>query len=302
MQRREFVTLLGSAAAAWPLTARAQQTERDAAHRCPHEPGRGRSARTRARCGVRSESAGIGLDRRPQRPHRHSVDRRQCCRDAQIRCGTGRTRAGRHSGLWRHGRGDVAPGDQHRADCVHSDVSIQSAAASSRAWRGQAATPPVLPLYEYGMGGKWLELLKEIAPSVTRAAVLRDPAIPQGIGQLAAIQSVAPSLGVEVSPVNMPRRRRGRARRRGLRTPIEWRLDRDGERGWRSFIAMRSLPLRRSTDCPRSTPYRYFVGEGGLISYGPDTIGQYRRAADYIDRVGGHQPTCQYKRQPSTTW
>ena len=58
-------------------------------------------------------------------------------------------------------------------------------------------------MFEYGMSGKWLELLKEIAPGVTRVAVLRDPAIPAGIGQFGAIQAVAPSLGVEVSPVNV---------------------------------------------------------------------------------------------------
>ena len=63
--------------------------------------------------------------------------------------------------------------------------------------------PPDLLQFEYGISGKWLELLKEIAPGVTRAAVLRDPAITAGIGQFGAIQSVAPSLGVEVSPVNV---------------------------------------------------------------------------------------------------
>ena len=81
--------------------------------------------------------------------------------------------------------------------------SIRSAPASSRAWRGRAATPPVSCMFEYSIGGKWLELLKQIAPGVTRAAVLRDPAIASGIGQFGAIQSVAPSLGVEVSPVNV---------------------------------------------------------------------------------------------------
>ena len=84
--------------------------------------------------------------------------------------------------------------------------------------------------FEYSMSGKWLELLKQIAPGVTRAAVLRDPAIAAGIGQFAAIQAVAPSLGVEVEPGQRARRRRDRARRRGLRALPEWRPDRDGER------------------------------------------------------------------------
>ena len=80
---------------------------------------------------------------------------------------------------------------------------IRSAPASSIAWRGRAATPRVSSQFEYGISGKWLELLKEIAPGVTRAAVLRDPAIAAGIGQFAAIQAVAPSFGVEVSPIDV---------------------------------------------------------------------------------------------------
>ena len=92
--------------------------------------------------------------------------------------------------------------------------------------------------FEYSMSGKWLELLKQIAPGVTRAAVLRDPAIASGTGQFGVIQAVAPSLGVEVSPVNMRDARRDRARRRGLRARSEWRPDRDGERAGSRFIAI----------------------------------------------------------------
>ena len=85
-------------------------------------------------------------------------------------------------------------------------------------------------MFEYGMSGKWLELLKEIAPRVTRAAVLRDPGIASGIGQFAAVQAVAPSLGVELSPVDVRDAPRNRARRHGIRTLLEWRPDRDVER------------------------------------------------------------------------
>ena len=85
-------------------------------------------------------------------------------------------------------------------------------------------------MFEYSMSGKWLELLKEIAPRVTRAAVLRDPAIAAGIGQFAVIQAVAPSLGVEVSPVNV--RDAGEIERAvaAFARAAEWRPDRDGER------------------------------------------------------------------------
>ena len=75
-------------------------------------------------------------------------------------------------------------------------------------------------MFEYGIGAKWLELLKQIAPGVTRAAVLRDPAASAGIGQFGAIQAVAPSLGVEVKPGQRARRRRDRARRHGIRARL----------------------------------------------------------------------------------
>ena len=92
--------------------------------------------------------------------------------------------------------------------------------------------------FEYSLSGKWLELLKEIAPGVKRAAVLRDPAITPGIGQFAAIQAVAPSLGVEVSPGR--RARRGEIERAvaAFARSGEWRPDRDGEARWRWFIAI----------------------------------------------------------------
>ena len=80
---------------------------------------------------------------------------------------------------------------------------IPSVPVLSIIWRGRAAMPPDSSCFEYGLSGKWLELLKQITPSVTRAAVLRDPAIGAGTGQFGVIQAVAPSLGVEVRPVNV---------------------------------------------------------------------------------------------------
>ena len=93
-------------------------------------------------------------------------------------------------------------------------------------------------LFEYGMSGKWLELLKEIAPRVTRAAVLRDPTIASGIGQFGAIQAVAPSFSVELTPDRRARCRRDRARHRRIRASAERRPDRDGERRSRRLIAI----------------------------------------------------------------
>jgi putative tryptophan/tyrosine transport system substrate-binding protein len=139
-------------------------------------------------------------------------------------------------------------------------------------------------LFEYGLGAKWLELLKEIAPNVTRVAVLRDPAIAAGTGQFGAIQSVAPSLGVELTPVN-------------VRDPSE--IERAISAFARSSngglivtaaplaLVYRDLIVTLAARHKLCAVYnlRPFVTAGGLIFYGPDIADQYRRAAGYIDRV-----------------
>jgi putative ABC transport system substrate-binding protein len=129
-----------------------------------------------------------------------------------------------------------------------------------------------------------LELLKEIAPRVTRAAVLRDPAIPQGIGQFGAIQSVAPSLGLEVSPVNV--RDAGELERdltafaRGSNGGVI-------VTGSGIAIVHRDLivTLAARHKLPAIYFQRLFVTAGGLISYGPDSIDPHRRVATYVDRI-----------------
>ena len=134
------------------------------------------------------------------------------------------------------------------------------------------------------MSGKWLELLKEIAPRVTRAAVLRDPALTAGIGQFAVIQSVAPSLGVEVSPVDM--RDAGeieRAVTAFARSPNGGLIVTSSALAnvHRDLI----IGLAARHRLPAVYSFRCFVGAGGLISYGPDPIDPYRRAAGYVDRI-----------------
>ena len=138
--------------------------------------------------------------------------------------------------------------------------------------------------FEYGISGKWLELLKEIAPRVTRAAVLRDPAIPGGIGQLGAIQSAAPSFGVEVEPGQRARRRRDRARYHGFRASPNGGLIVTGSA---LAVVHRDLIVTLAARHRLPAVYfaRFFVTGGGLISYGPDSIDLYRRAAGYVDRI-----------------
>ena len=139
-------------------------------------------------------------------------------------------------------------------------------------------------VFDYDMGGKWLELLKEIAPRVTRAAVLRDPAISQGIGQFGAIQSVAPSLGVAVSPVNI--------RDAGEIERVVTAFARGSNGGLivtGSGLAIVHRELIITLAARHKLPAVYFqrgfVTAGGLISYGADPIDPHRRAATYVDRI-----------------
>ncbi|MFZ1044699.1 MAG: ABC transporter substrate-binding protein, partial [Pseudolabrys sp.] len=139
-------------------------------------------------------------------------------------------------------------------------------------------------VFEYGMSGKWLELLKQIAPGVTRAAVLRDPTIASGIGQFAAVQAVAPSLGVDLSAVDV--RDAGEIERA---VTAFARSSNDGLIVTASALATRHrdliIALAARLRLPAVYPYRFFVTIGGLISYGPDFVDQYRQAAGYVDRI-----------------
>ena len=139
-------------------------------------------------------------------------------------------------------------------------------------------------IFEYGISGKWLELLKEIAPHVTRAAVIRDPAIAAGLGLWGAIQSVAPSLGVELRPLGV--------RDAGEIERVVTAFARSSNGGLivtgstlatvhRELITTLAARYR----LPAVYPQRSFVTVGGLISYGPDSIDPYRQAAGYVDRI-----------------
>jgi putative tryptophan/tyrosine transport system substrate-binding protein len=137
--------------------------------------------------------------------------------------------------------------------------------------------------FEYSLAGKWLELLKEIAPNLSRVAVLRDADRGPGIGQFAVIQAMAPPHGVELRPINAG-------------DPTEM------ERGIAAFarnpnaglvVTVGGTAVRRDVivaaaakyGLPAIYPYRYFAVDGGLISYGPDTVEPYVRAASYVDRI-----------------
>ena len=138
--------------------------------------------------------------------------------------------------------------------------------------------------FEYSLSGKWLELLKEIAPGVKRAAVLRDPTVGSGVGQYAIIQAVAPSLGVELRPID-------------VREPAE--IERaivtfaQVPNGGLIIVAAPSTAVHRNViitlaahhQLPAVYGFPYYARSGGLIAYGPDIVSSYRRAAGYVDRI-----------------
>jgi len=165
---------------------------------------------------------------------------------------------------------------------VHTPDPVGNGYVASMARPGGNATGFLT--FEYNLAAKWVELLKEIAPNVTRAGILRDAAVAQGIGQFAVIQSVAPSLGVDVTPIN-------------VRDAAE--IERDITALARStntgliLTASPAGPIHRDLiialaarhKLPAIYVERLFAAAGGLLSYGPDFADQYRRAASYVDRI-----------------
>jgi putative ABC transport system substrate-binding protein len=153
--------------------------------------------------------------------------------------------------------------------------------------------------FEYGMGGKWLEVLKEIAPRVTRAAVLRDPVITAGIGYLGAIHALAPSIGVQVTPVDVRHTSDiERAVAAFARTPNGGLIVTADPAAIAHREAIITLAARHRL--PAVYPYRHFVADGGLMSYGIESADQYRQAAGYVDRIlKGEKPGDLPVQQPT---
>jgi len=282
MQRREFITLLGSAAA-WPLAAHAQQPERMRrigiiVAASPDD------ASFQTWIGVFLQALGqlgwsIGRNVRIDTHwattkaatiRRHATELAALAPDVILTAGTSTT-------------GPMLEATRTVPIVFATIVDpVGSGFIDSLARPGGNATGFLL--FEYSLGGKWLELLKQIAPTVTRVAVLRDAATPSGTGQFGAIQAVAPSLNVDVVPVNM-------------------RDDADFERTIAAFarspnggliltgsgrsILHRDLIIALAARHKLPAIYfeKFFVTAGGLISYGSDRIELYRLAAGYVDRV-----------------
>jgi ABC-type uncharacterized transport system substrate-binding protein len=284
VRRRKFITLLGGAAAAWPLAARAQEAERvrrigvliAAAADDPEFQARVAAFLQGLQQLGWTDGRNVRVDTRwattnPDDIRRHAAELAALAPDVILAA---------------TGTATVAPLLQatRTVPIVFAVVidPVGSGFVASLARPGGNATG--FTIFEYGMSGKWLELLKEIAPHVTRAAVLRDPAIASGIGQFATVQAVAPSLGVELSPVDVRDT-----------SEIERAVTAFAHSGNGGLIVTSSALASRYRDLiitlaarhklPAVYGGRWFVTAGGLLSYGPDYIDQYRRAAGYVDRI-----------------
>jgi putative tryptophan/tyrosine transport system substrate-binding protein len=283
VKRRAFITLHGGVAVAWPLAARAQQGERirrigvlmNLAEDDPESQERmsgfvqalqqlgwtdGRN--------VRIEIRWAAAD--PERFRKYATELITPAPDVLL--------AGAGSSV-------TALQQVTRAVpivFVNTPDPVGAGLVASLARPGGNATG--FTVFEYGMTAKWLELLKQIAPKVTRVVVLRDPSLSANIGQLAAIQAVAPSLGVELTPIDVrdageiergvsdfARRANG-----GLITPAS-----PFQGVHRELI----ITLAARHGLPAVYPFRYMVTGGGLMSYGTDLVDQFRQAAAYVDRI-----------------
>jgi len=284
MRRREFVGLCGAVAATWPIALRAQQGERvrrigvlmASTLDDPESQARIAAFQQSLQQLGWIDGRNVSIDTRwattnPDDIRRHAAELAALTPDV-ILAGTGTA--------------TVAPLLQatRTVPIVFALVidPVGAGFVDSLARPGGNATG--FTVFEYGMSGKWLELLKQLSPAVTRAAVLRDPTIASGIGQFAAVQAVAPSLGVDLSAVDV--RDAGEIERA---ITAFARSSNGGLIVTANALATRHreliIALAAQHRLPAVYTYRRFVDDGGLVSYGPDFVDQYRQAAGYIDRV-----------------
>jgi putative ABC transport system substrate-binding protein len=283
MRRRDFITLLGGAAAAWPLAARAQQPERmrriGVLMALAADDPEGQARLVAFAQGLQesgwTDGRNVRIDTRwaagdADRFRRYAAELIALAPDVIL--ASGGTGAG---ALLQASR--TVP-----IVLTQTNDPVGAGYVDSLARPGGNATG--FTNMEYGTSGKYLELLKEIAPSMARAAVLRDPTVPQGIGQFGAIQAVAPSFGVELRPIDV---RDATEIERGVTAFAHSSNGGLIVTGSALAVVHRDLIITLAARHKLPAIYwdRFFVSGGGLISYGPDSIDPHRRAAGYVDRI-----------------
>jgi putative ABC transport system substrate-binding protein len=288
MKRRKFITLLGGATIAssfsWPLAARAQQPQR--MRRVGVLMGGGGEDDLDAQVRVAAFVQGLAqlgwTDGRNVR-----IDTRWSAANADnVRKYAAELAALAPDVILAGGTGTVGPLLQatHTVPIVFVGVADPVGAGFVNSLSRPGGNATGFMQFEYSLSAKWLELLKQIAPGLTRAAVLRDAAATGGIGQFAVIQSVASSVGVEVSPVSV--RDAGEIERA---VTAFARSSNSGlivtASGLATIHRKLIIGLAARHKLPAVYPRRLFVTDGGLISYGADRLDQYRRAAGYVDRI-----------------
>jgi len=283
MRRREFISLLGVAVAAWPVAARAQRGERmrrigvllpAAADDAAFQPRIRGFLQVLQQLGW-SDGHNVRIDTRwaganADGIRRHAAELATLAPDVILTSGSGAVGALQQA--------------TRTVPIVFATVADPVGAGFVDSLSRPGGNITGFAIFEYAIGGKWLELLKEISPRMTRVAVLRDLAVAAGPGQFGAIQTAAPSFGMEVSPVNVRDASEieravmafARSSNGGLivtASPLA-QLHRD-------LI----ITLAARHKLPAVYFERFFVAEGGLISYGADFVDQFQRAAGYVDRI-----------------
>jgi putative tryptophan/tyrosine transport system substrate-binding protein len=284
MKRRDFITLLGGAAAAWPLAARAQQRERMRrigvllTYAADDPIGQARLlalAQELAQSGW-TNGRNVRMDLRwgatdPERIRSYAAELIALAPDVIVATGSAAV-------------GSLLQGTR-AIPIVFVQVAEPVGGGFVETLPRPGGNATGFMLYEYGIGTKWLELLKEIAPGVTRVAFLQAPGLPSGPGQFGAMQGSAPSLGVEVRPIRV-----GDAGELDRAITAFAHSSNGGlivGAGTVGLGALRHgiIKLAARHRLPAIYSDLVFATEGGLLAYGPDRVDQYRRAAGYVDRI-----------------
>ena len=282
MRRREFITLMGGAAVAWPVAARAQQPDRVRQIAMLNALGSD-DTEAQARIAVFKQSLQqlgwvVGQNLK--------IEIRQIGADVdRLRSNSVELVALAPDVIVTIGSVAIAPLQQATRTIpivfVNASDPVGAGFVQSMAHPGGNITG--FSNFEYSMSGKWAELLKQIAPNVTRALVVRDPSSAAGIGQFAVIRSVAQSLGVELTPVDVRDNDEIEQRAAAFASFSNGgMIVTAGGTGTRRRLI---ISLASRYKLPSVYPYRYYAVDGGLVTYGPNTLDPVRRAAGYVDRI-----------------